>query len=123
MKEYLDVLRKYAVFAGRARRREYWMFTLFNALAAAFLWVVAMVGLLWNGGYVGMFLYMAYGLAVLLPGLGVFVRRMHDTGRSGWWFFLNFIPLVGAVIVIVFLCGEGQPGENKYGPDPKALAA
>lgn len=119
MKEYLDVLKKYAVFTGRARRREYWMFTLFNALAGAVVWGIAMVGL-WNDNYVGVFPYMAYCLATFLPGLAVFVRRMHDTGRSGWWFLLMFIPLVGAIVVLVFLCTEGQPGDNKYGPDPKA---
>jgi uncharacterized membrane protein YhaH (DUF805 family) len=64
---------------------------------------------------------MLYGLAVLLPGLGVFVRRMHDTGRSGWWFFINFVPLVGWIISLIFLVQDSKPGDNQYGPNPKGI--
>jgi uncharacterized membrane protein YhaH (DUF805 family) len=119
MSWYLRVLGKYAEFGGRARRREYWMFTLVNTVVVAVLWTISFYGVMHDNS-AGMFLYFAYVLAVLLPGLGVFVRRLHDTGRSGWWFFLGLVPLVGAVVLLVFLCLDGQAGDNEYGPDPKA---
>ena len=64
-----------------------------------------------------------YILAVLLPSLGVFVRRMHDTGRSGWWFFIGLIPVIGEIVLLVFLVQDGKPGDNKYGPNPKGIQA
>lgn len=112
MQWYLDVLKKYAVFEGRARRQEYWMYTLFNILAMVVLFIV--------GAIIGsQFLYYIYLLGVILPSLGVLVRRLHDTGKSGWMALLGIIPFVGGIIVLVFACSEGNRGPNAYGPDPK----
>jgi uncharacterized membrane protein YhaH (DUF805 family) len=105
-------LKKYAVFDGRARRKEYWIFFLFNIVIAIVLnFVEAIVG---GPGILGML----YALAVLLPGVGVSIRRLHDTGRSGWWLLICLIPPIGLVI-IYFMALEGEPGSNMYGPNPK----
>lgn len=113
MKWYLDVLKKYAVFSGRARREEYWMFVLVNMIIAFVLGLFE--GLFGGPGIIGYI----YSLAVFLPGIGVSIRRLHDTDRSGWWLLLSFIPLIGPIILIVFLATEGTTGDNQYGLDPK----
>ncbi|MFI8338690.1 DUF805 domain-containing protein [Streptomyces sp. NPDC085639] len=117
MNHYTDVLKKYAVFSGRARRQEYWMFFLFNIAAAIILLIL--------DGVLGTYplLYGIYVLAVFLPNLGVTIRRLHDTGKSGWWIFIGAVPLVGLVWIIVLLASAGQQQPNQYGPDPKAYAA
>ncbi|MEU2451614.1 MULTISPECIES: DUF805 domain-containing protein [unclassified Streptomyces] len=117
MNHYTDVLKKYAVFSGRARRQEYWMFFLFNIAAAIILMIL--------DGVLGTYplLYGIYVLAVFLPNLGVTIRRLHDTGKSGWWIFIGAVPLVGLIWIIVLLATAGQPQPNQYGPDPKVLAA
>lgn len=114
---YLQVLRKYAEFNGRARRTEYWMFVLFNFIAYVVLGVAERI--LHLSGV----LSAAYGLAVLIPSLAVSVRRLHDTDRSGWWLLIGLIPLIGAIVLIVFAVQEGQATPNKYGPNPKAATA
>ena len=115
MNYWLDCLNKYAEFSGRARRAEYWMFTAFNILFGIGFQIVDV--LLGTGGILGGL----FSLALLLPGLAVFVCRMHDTGRSGWWWLIVFVPIVGVIVAIVFLCQDSQPGENAYGPNPKGL--
>ena len=111
---YLGVLKKYAVFDGRARRKEYWMFLLFNVVIVAALAIVGrVIGL--DGT-----LRALYTLGVLIPGLAVSVRRLHDTGRSGWWLLVVFVPLVGWLIALYFLAQQGKTGQNRYGPDPKS---
>ena len=120
MNWYLKVLKQYADFSGRARRTEYWMFTLVNLIFA----IVAMVldnllGLKFNEQIPYGFIYMLYGLAVFIPGLAVAVRRLHDVGKSGWWLLIAFIPLIGAIWLIVLYATEGTRGNNVYGPDPK----
>ncbi len=112
MNWYVQVLKKYAVFSGRARRKEYWYFALFSFIIALVL------GLIDNliGIYV---LGTIYGLAVLLPSIGVSIRRLHDTGRSGWWIFINLIPLIGTIIWIIFMVKDSEEGTNRYGPSPK----
>lgn len=109
---YLGVWKKYAVFDGRARRKEYWMFFLFNLLAS---WILVFLdnalGLAdsaGNGPLDGL-----YSLAVLLPSIAVGIRRMHDTDHSGWWILVPFVNFVFAVT-------EGTSGPNRFGPDPKA---
>lgn len=115
MNWYLAVLKNYAGFSGRARRQEYWMFTLINVVLDVVLYSLFLI----SHSTIFTLLSSLYGLAILLPGLAVFVRRMHDTGRSGWWFFLALIPLVGVIIQLVWLATEGNQGPNSYGPDPK----
>lgn len=113
MEWYIGVLKKYVEFSGRARRKEYWMFTLFNLIIALVL------GFLDGSGTLGGI----YALAVLLPSIGVSVRRLHDTGRTGWWLLLIFLPLIGALVLLVFMVLEGNAGQNEYGSDPKAADA
>ncbi len=108
MNWYMTVLKKYAEFNGRARRTEFWMFVLINAIIG---WALNFVGMMLLGESGGM-LGFIYNLAVLLPSIGVGIRRMHDTNRSGWWILLPFVN-------IYFWILEGDRGPNKYGPDPK----
>lgn len=124
MNWYLSVLKKYVVFSGRARRKEYWMFYLINILISLALGVAAgiMAGASGQDGPADLILWI-YTLAILLPSLGVTVRRLHDTGRSGWWLLIGLIPVVGAIVLLVFTLLDGQPGQNEYGPDPKAEPA
>ncbi len=118
MNWYLDVLKKYFVFQGRARRKEYWMFALFNMLAYIALAIVE--GILGMGGEGGLgVLSTLYTLAVLLPSLGVTVRRLHDTGRSGWWLLICLVPFIGGIVLLIFLVLDSQTGTNQYGPNPK----
>lgn len=117
MNWYLDVLKKYAVFTGRARRKEYWMFVLFYLIIAFVLGIID--GVI---GTVGL-LYGLYALALLIPNIAVAVRRLHDTGRSGWFLLIGLIPLIGAIVLIVFFAQDSQPGDNQYGPNPKVGTA
>ncbi|MEU0781651.1 DUF805 domain-containing protein [Streptomyces sp. NPDC006173] len=119
MHYYTDVLKKYASFQGRARRSEYWMFALFNVVIALVLIGLAAA----TKSTVFYVLYVAYILAVILPSLGVLVRRLHDTGRSGAWFFISFVPFVGGLVLFIFTVLEGNPGPNEYGPNPKGADA
>ncbi len=121
MNWYLDVLKQYAVFQGRARRKEYWMFTLFSMLIYIGLMIIE--GILGMGGEGGLgLLSILYSLAVLLPSIGVTIRRLHDTGRSGWWLLISLVPIVGGIVLLVFLILDSQPGSNQYGPNPKETA-
>ena len=122
MNWYLEVLRKYAVFGGRARRKEYWMFLLFNILISIALgFVEGMFGLVTELGF-GM-ISIVYSLLLLIPSLAVGVRRLHDTGRSGWWLLIVFVPIVGAIALLVFAVQDSESGHNEYGPNPKAALA
>jgi uncharacterized membrane protein YhaH (DUF805 family) len=121
MNWYVEVLKKYAVFSGRARRKEYWTFTLINVLISIVLTIIEMVAGLTHGGFGP--LTSLYSLAVLIPGLAVSIRRLHDTNRSGWWLLIPLVPLIGIIALLVFLVSDSDPGENQYGPNPKAYAA
>jgi uncharacterized membrane protein YhaH (DUF805 family) len=114
---YLDGLKQYAVFSGRARRKAYWMFALVNIIIAVVLGIFE--GMVGGPGVVGVL----YCLAVLIPNIAVSIRRLHDTDRSGWWLLIGLIPLIGSIILLVFMAQEGQPGPNQYGPNPKAALA
>ena len=114
MNWYLEALKKYAVFSGRARRSEYWMFTLFNVIISFVLGFIE--GYMGGTGVIGLI----YTLAVLIPGLSVAVRRLHDTERSGWWLLIGFVPVVGIIVLLVFLVQDSKPGSNQYGNNPKA---
>lgn len=121
MNWYLKVLKEhYADFNGRARREEYWMFTLFNCIA--FIVVAIIDGLQSLVTGVPGILYGLYYLAVIIPGIAVSVRRLHDLNKSGWMLLVSLIPLVG-IIVLVWMCTEGDKGANPYGNDPKLAAA
>lgn len=120
-------LKRYADFNGRSRRKEYWMFALFHILAIVALTIVAVIGGMIGGGdgkmgplgIVGLVVLGLFALAMIVPTIAVSVRRFHDLGKSGWFYLLSFIPGVGGFIVLVFMCLEGTPGDNVYGPDPK----
>jgi uncharacterized membrane protein YhaH (DUF805 family) len=123
MNWYLSVLKQYAVFTGRARRREYWFFILFNLIASVVLTVIDfMTGFLDPELGIGL-LSGLYSLAVLIPSLAVTVRRLHDTDRSGWWLLIGLVPLLGAIMLLVFMLLDSTPGDNRYGANPKGLAA
>lgn len=118
MQWYLHVLRNYATFSGRARRKEFWMFALFNFIIAMVLTIIGMVAFGSNSG-ASKLLADLYELAVLVPSLAVSVRRLHDTGRSGWWLLIALVPFVGAIVLLIFDCLDSEPGDNKWGPNPK----
>ena len=118
MNWYIEVLKKYAVFSGRARRKEYWMFVLFNFI---FSLVASLLDLVIFGIFLGGFspIAVVYSLAVLVPGLAVSVRRLHDVGKSGWYLLIVLIPIAGPIWFLVLTCMDSQAGDNKYGPNPK----
>lgn len=127
---YLKVVRNYAYFGGRARRSEYWYFTLVNILIS--------FGIQITGGIVGAILRpiglgsisvvfagiaALYTLALFVPSIAVGVRRLHDTGRSGWWLLIGLIPVVGFIVLIVFFAMDSVPGSNRWGPSPKEVVS
>ena len=118
MEWYLMALKKYSEFSGRSRRKEYWMFTLFNCLIYLVLFILGLVLRDSALGSVFMGLYFIYALALLIPSLAVCVRRLHDTGRSGWWLLIVIVPIV-SIVLLVFMCLDSDPGPNEYGPNPK----
>ncbi len=133
MNWYVKVLKQYVDFSGRARRTEYWMFTLFNVIILVILgFVDRALGLgSFSSDTSGGVAFSAslgllgtlYSLAVLLPSLGVGVRRLHDTNRSGWWLLIGLIPIVGGIVLLVFFVLAGTRGPNSHGADPKLAAA
>ena len=123
MSYYLEVLKKYAVFSGRARRAEYWYFVLFNIIVLIVLSLIdTLLGTTTGVSSFGI-LSGIYSLAVLIPTLAVTVRRLHDIDRTGWWILINLIPLVGTIVLLVFAVTDGTPGNNKYGPNPKEVTS
>lgn len=123
MNWYIEVLKKYAVFNGRARRKEYWYFYLFYILIYIVLIIIDTVtGLFSVEAGIGL-LSGIYSLSLLIPGIAVGVRRLHDTNRSGWWLLIGLIPIIGAIVLIVFLASNSNPEANQYGPNPKVATA
>lgn len=116
MNWYLTVVRdNYANFKGRARRKEYWMYVLFNLLfSIAAIIIDTIIG-------TNLIITAIYILIVFVPGLAVLVRRLHDIGKSGAWFFISFVPIIGGIWLLVLLVTEGNPGDNVYGTSPKAI--
>lgn len=120
MNWFLVALKKYATFSGRAQRAEYWYFMLF--------YILIFIGLSIIDGVTGTFSAEAgigllsglYSLAILIPSLAVGVCRLHDTGRSGWWLLIGIIPLIGAIVLIIFFVQDSVSGDNLYGSNPKA---
>ncbi len=122
MNWYLKVLRQYVDFSGRARRKEYWMYTLFNFIFSLGLILLDnLLGIAFEGVGYGT-IYTLYALAVLLPGLAVAVRRLHDVGKTGWMILIAIIPLVGPIWLLVLFCTDGESGENQWGENPKEVS-
>jgi len=125
MNYYLNAFKKYAVFKGRSGRKEYWIFTMINVAAYFALTAVSVINMnmaINSGDYNESTIVMAYlpsifGLAIFVPSLAVAVRRLHDVGKSGWWFLINFIPLLGAIYFLFLMSQAGEVGGNKYGPE------
>jgi uncharacterized membrane protein YhaH (DUF805 family) len=113
MQWYLNGLKNYVGFSGRATRTEFWMFSLFSFIVSVILTVID------NVAGTNALLTNLYSLAVLLPSLAISFRRLHDAGKSAWWLLIGLIPIVGTIILIVFLCKDSQEGENQFGPNPK----
>lgn len=119
MKWYLKCWQQYADFSGRARRKEYWLFTLFNAIISYVISLVFGLIAISTGMVFLTYLSYVYTLAVFIPSLAVCVRRLHDVGKSGWMYLLVLIPIIGQIWLIVLFCMDSQAGENKWGANPK----
>jgi uncharacterized membrane protein YhaH (DUF805 family) len=124
MKWFLNVLQHYADFSGRARRKEYWMFVLFYVIfalvAAGIDRAITLQTNHVNRGSV-LPVFSCYIYTMYLPFLTVTVRRLHDTGRSGWWILINLVPVIGNIWVLVLTLQKGQQDSNRYGLDPKSM--
>jgi len=132
MEWMLMPLRRYADFSGRSRRKEYWMFALGIFLIAVIpvtlLYIVALAAAFGSAGGAGggilvtllSLVILLLSLALIVPAIAVQVRRFHDQDKSGWFVLINFVPYVGGLVVLVFMCLEGTRGPNRFGPDPKA---
>ena len=123
MNYYIEVMKKYAVFTGRARRKEFWMFTLIYTLIFIVLSVVD--GIIGTGAMLfetGL-LSGIFSLVSLCPSIAVTIRRLHDIDRSGWWILIGLVPIAGVIVLIIFAAKDGQPGSNQYGSNPKEAAA
>lgn len=109
----------YANFGGRARRSEYWFFTLFLSITSLIAAMLdgAVTSAVHASEHLGIFIVIL-GLVVFLPNLAVTVRRLHDTNRSGWWLFISFVPVIGGIVLLVWMCTRGTDGPNRFGPDP-----
>ena len=126
---YIGGWKKYAQFSGRARRTEYWYFQLFNAIVSIILALPVFVmiplsvrspGIL-NFLVLLMLPFCIFSFAVFIPSLAIMVRRLHDIGRSGWWYFIAFVPFVGGIVLLIFTFLDSEPGPNLYGPNPKGV--
>jgi uncharacterized membrane protein YhaH (DUF805 family) len=127
MNWYLKVLKQYADFSGRARRKEYWLFCLFNVVFFIAAIILGNGNLLSTtsgaeqsmGGHYWLLYCSLYILAVLIPSLAVAVRRLHDIGKSGWNYLISLVPFAGVIVLLVWFCTDSQSGENKWGANPK----
>ena len=123
MNWFIQALKKYAVFSGRARRKEYWFFVLFYIIIAIVLVMIdSMADTISATTGMGL-LSGIFALAMFIPGLAVGIRRLHDINKSGWWILIGLIPFIGPLILIIFALMAGTAGDNEYGSDPKAGAA
>lgn len=119
---FLAAFKKYATFSGRAQRREYWYFFLFYTLIIVALAVAdLLLGTFDEGQGLGLFSGI-FALVTALPSVAVGVRRLHDIGRSGWWLLITVVPLIGVIWLLIYTARDGDPGENEYGANPKAVA-
>jgi uncharacterized membrane protein YhaH (DUF805 family) len=116
---YLAVIRKYTIFTGRAGRKEFWLFALTNFVISIIFSIFTKIPVL--GILVGIVSFL-FGLAILIPGIMVGIRRLHDTNKTGWLLLLCLIPVAGWIAVLVLCAMEGTPGDNQYGPEPEENA-
>lgn len=117
MNWYLKAMKQYADFSGRFRRKEYWMFNLFNAIII--ISIVGVIAALGIEDYVVMIPVGLYMLAIVIPSLALTVRRLHDQGKSGWYMFVRCIPFIGGIWFLVLMCTDGKNNANQYGLNPK----
>ncbi len=123
---YLKCWKQYIDFQGRARRKEYWVFTLVNIIIYLLFYILSFSMMYDSSGILSLttsIIFFLYTVATILPSIAVTMRRLHDTGRSGWWYLLNVIPLVGSICLLVLLCLDSEPGENQWGENPKGIEA
>jgi len=116
------VFKNYANFQGRARRAEYWYFTLFNLLVIIPFYFIAIMGVLKESSgltILGTTIYALFALGTIVPGLAACVRRLHDLNKSGWNYFICLIPIIGGIILLVWFFTDGNRFTNNYGEDPK----
>ncbi len=120
---YELALKKFAEFSGRSRRSEFWTFTLVNSAILSILYSIGLASINPYSPSMPATFYMAilFSLAILIPSLAVTVRRLHDTGRSGWMILVSLIPIIGGIILLIFAVQDSQPGANQYGPNPKEV--
>ncbi len=116
MKWFIAALKKYAVFNGRARRKEFWMYYLFYVI---FMIVASLI----DAALGSVFVSCLYLLGMLVPTLSLYIRRLHDTGRSGWWFLISLVPVIGGLVLLYFLVCDGGLEDNQYGQSPKFIEA
>lgn len=121
MEWFLKVIKNFS-FQGRARRKEYWMYALFVTLIAVVLSLIDLFAGTYSASIGLGLLSGLFSLATLIQGIAVCVRRLHDLGKSGWWLLIMLIPLIGPIVILVFMVLDGQPGENQYGPNPKTAS-
>src|SRR5215212_6795304 len=120
MSWFVEALKKYAVFSGRSRRKEYWYFVLFVIIISTALNIIdGLIGAYEGTAGVGL-LSSLFSLAILIPSIAVTVRRLHDIDRTGWWVLISLVPLVGWIVLLVFHIQDSTPGTNRYGPNPKS---
>ena len=120
MNWYIKCIKQYADFSGRARRKEYWMFTLFNALIAIVLgFVLGVFEVITGTQFISTAISAIYSLFIFIPSLAVCIRRLHDVGKSGWFYLIGLIPIIGWIWLIVLFCTDSQPGANNWGANPK----
>lgn len=116
---WLIAMKKYADFSGRARRTEYWTFTLNNIIFAVVATILDNIfGVTREGSSTGLF-YTLFCLVILLPSLTVLVRRLHDVGKSGWWIFITLLPIIGGIWLFILTITDSQPEDNEFGTNPK----
>ena len=121
MNWYLKCWKQYADFSGRARRKEYWIFSLINYIIIFFLYILQIVMIESTLWLIFPIIFFLYAVAVFLPGLTVNIRRLHDIGKSGWWYLIYLIPIIGAIWLTVLMCLDSEPGENQWGENPKEI--
>ena len=120
---YLEALKKYAVFNGRSRHKEFWYFVLVGGIIGITLQIIdRLIGTFSDSVGTGL-LSGIYSLTILVPSITVCVRRLHDIGRTGWWYLMVLVPFVGAIVLLVFTVQDGTTGSNEYGSDPKTSVA